>query len=405
MYDFEKSGCPEALVETGAEIVVVGKDNLFTSDQGTNDRIISECPNALENGRKTNFTLNIDGVDYITQLEQQKLGTVSHRHVIPTDHMLVQWTNMQPEANQVLAPADGFIVEAEGLKGDFRFILELSCNEYLSLGHLDKFAGSASQLENEFGEGHRRIQTRIPVKAGDVIALTGEIMSDLWYWDQTKKIDGVREANYFTHNGMNLHAVDIFDYLKDDVSVGISKKIIGSADSFHGQIGWNENGNLQGDWYELDTFGEHGPLASWLDHIDIYSQNFFGPWDGALSFSPNAFDPKTYLISVGSFDSKGSIVGVTKNNQSPLDLKPGMQPVALELYDFTYLGDSGKTFDKDNWLGRTYSDRLQTTPTETKLGVIVLQLVDDKTLKVEKRPGESANNNPNFVGEPIIYKR
>ena len=109
------------------------KDNLFTSDQGTNDRIISECPNALENGRKTNFTLNIDGVDYITQLEQQKfriptlneqysqgkcedkkvelknsfakspkdielifpLGTVSHRHVIATDHMLVQWTNMQ----------------------------------------------------------------------------------------------------------------------------------------------------------------------------------------------------------------------------------------------------------------------------------------------------------------------
>ncbi len=444
MWDFAANSCPEAIADTGYEMIIINNNELFTADPGTNDMITTQCEEAVKKGRTTNYSLSVDGVDYITQVEKAgakirtlnenfskgkcedrsisfsnsftssadnvemiwPLGMVSNKHVIPTDHVYIQWKNMKPAANEVLAPADGYVVNVEGVQDDFRIILEMSCNEYMAFGHVDAFAGPIEDLVSNFADGgHHGIDVRVPVKAGDVLALGGEVMTDVWYWDQTKQIDGVRVANYLLHNGMNMYAVDPFAYLSDPVSKDLASKFVGESIKTHGKIGWNVQGTAQGSWYQLDTLGEHGPLASWLDHIDLYSKNLFGPWDGALSWAPDGLDPSTYLFAVGTFNENGSVIGITKENMSPMNLKVGGAPVALEIYDFDYVDADGKLFSRDDPAKRKFSSKLTATPNAEKLGVVVLQLVDENTLKVEKRPGGSADATPTFKGEAITYKR
>jgi len=443
MWDFASRSCPEAIVDTGYEQVIVDASVMYGSDPGTAERISSECPDAVSNGRTKDYELSTNGVDYITQLEQAgatiptlndhfsqgkcedrpvdiknsftassedvemiwPLGMVSYKHIIPTDHFYVQWKNMTTASNAVLVPADGYVVDIEGVGDDFRVVIELSCNEYVAYGHVDAFAGPLSEFSTQLGDEHKRILTRVPVVAGDEIALGGEVMTDVWYWDQRETLQGVRVANYLLHNGMNIYATDPFRFLTDPVSVALAEKIVGEAVTTRGKIGWNESGTAQGGWYQLHTLGERGPTGSWLDHIDLFSANLFGPWDGSLSWAPDGLDPKTWLFAVGRFNDKGSVIGITRDNRSPKDLVPGSGPVALELFDFDYEDDAGTFFSRDDHTKRAFARRLRAVPNDEKLGVVVLELVDGNTLKVEKRPGSNADTSPSFKGEVLTYTR
>ncbi len=443
MWDLASAGCPEAVVDTGYELVLIDGGVVYGSDQGTAERIDTECPDAVRAGRERDYGLSVDGVDYVTQLERAgatvptlndhfsqgqcvgdaatlgrsfaasadavemvwPLGMVSYKHVIPTDHVYVQWVDMTPGANDLIVPADGFVVDVEGVGDDFRVVIELSCNDYIAYGHVDEFAGPIAQLADEFGDGHRRLLTRIPVAAGDVVARGGEVMTDVWYWDQEARLEGVRAANYLLHNGMNLYAVDPFDYWTDPETTKIAAKIAGASAATGGRIGWNEQGTARGGWYQLDTLGERGPTGSWLDHIELYSEDLFGPWDGSLSWAPDGLDPDTWLFAVGRFNDRGSVIGITRDNVSPTSLTPGSAPVALELYDFDYETDGGEFFSRDDPAQRRFAPRLRAVPNAEKLGVVVLQLVDDTTLKVEKRPGADADATPEFTGTPLTYTR
>lgn len=439
----DAGACPDAIVDTGFEVVLIAGEATYGADQGTTETVLRECPDAVARGRTESYTLAVDGVDYVTQLERAgvaiptlrdhfsqgeceerevsigrsftdapdsiemlwPLGMVSYKHVIPTDHMYIQWTDMTPGANALLAPADGHVVDIEGVADDLRVVIELSCDEYIAYGHVDALAGPLERLAGDFGPDRRRMLTRIPVKAGDPVALGGEVMTDLWYWDQRRTLEGVRIANYILHNGMNVYAVDPFEYLTDPVSARIAEKIAGESAPTRGRIGWNEQGTAQGGWYQLDTWGERGPSASWLDHVSIYAKDLFGPWDGALSWAPDGLDPTTWLVAVGSFNDNGSVIGITRDNVSPRDLTPGGAPVALELYDFDYVDEQGRSFSRDDQAQRRYARTLTATPNDEKLGVLVVQLIDDTTLHVEKRPGASAPTTAAFTSAPIVYTR
>ena len=443
MWDFDSQSCPEAIVDTGYERLIIDAAVMYGSDPGTADRISGECPDAVSNGRTKDYELSMNGVDYVTQLENAgakistlndhfsegkceerkvdiknsfatsadlvemiwPLGMVSYKHIIPTDHFYVQWKNMTPASNEVLVPADGYVVDIEGVGDDFRVVIELSCNEYIAYGHVDAFAGPIADFASQLGQDHQRILTRIPVKAGDVVALGGEVMTDVWYWDQNETLQGVRVANYILHNGMNIYAVDPFRYLTDPVSAEIAKKVVGEAVTTRGKIGWNESGTAQGGWYQLNTLGERGPTGSWLDHIDLYSTNLFGPWDGSLSWTPDGLDPQTWLFAVGRFNDRGSVIGITRDNRSPKDVTPGSGPVVLELFDFDYESESGEFFSRDDHTKRKFANRLKAIPNGEKLGVVVVEMVDENTLRVEKRPGSNAAVTPTFTGEVITYVR
>lgn len=106
------------------------------------------------------------------------------------------------------------------------------------------------------------------------------------------------------------------------------------------------------------------------------------------------------MISLGTFDGASVQAAVRGNAPDPADVSVTSGLVGYELVGYDY------------WVGDLRWDRMSlVTGIEARnqdsdvRGVVLFQLLDDRTLKVETFPGKSANEVAGFTNAALMYER
>ncbi len=123
-------------------------------------------------------------------------------------------------------------------------------------------------------------------------------------------------------------------------------------------------------------------------------------WAGHLAVAYDLFDPSHVVVSIGTFDGASAQLGVRGNAPDPRDVSTESGVVMYELVDYDYYID-GERWDRVSLVkgieARNLDGRIS--------GVVLLQLVDDRTLRVETFPGKTAPQVDGFTASVAIYER
>jgi hypothetical protein len=106
------------------------------------------------------------------------------------------------------------------------------------------------------------------------------------------------------------------------------------------------------------------------------------------------------MISLGTYDGAAAQYAVRANTPNPANVSIESGPIAYELVRYEY------------WAGTTYWDRvslvknLRAVPDDSPVhGVVLFELLTDRTLKVETFAGKTTAQVDGFTAAALIYKR
>ena len=345
------------------------------------------------------LTPNVDDIELILPL-----GLLSRKHVTPVNHSYVQFKNTSVAANDIIAPADAHIVRVEGMPGDYGMVLELSCDLYVQYGHLDKLVGPIAELDGtQIGYGKGEPVMRVPVKAGEVIAKAGEIRTDWQMSDQRVRLTGLQPRNYVRHDFWKTHSVSAIDYAPQSLKAALMSKLMRTAEPRVGKIDYDVPGSASGVWFEKDTnfyLGKYGDED--MPYVKFGDSK--GYWDTHMSIAPAGLDPKVTLLGKGMFSSQGGAVVAFRDDIDATQIKLGDAPRVFELVDFSLKAPDGSTWSLDSQTS-SFVPSVTVVRGSATVGVIVLQVTSENTLKAEVRVGANVSKSAEFTNAAVEFER
>lgn len=345
------------------------------------------------------LTPNIDDIELILPL-----GMLSNKHVTPISHSYVQFKKTEVAANDIIAPADAYIVRIEGMPGDYGMVLQLSCDLYVQYGHVDKLVGPVAELDGtQLGYGKGEPAMRVAVKAGDVIAKAGEIRTDWQMSDQRVTLGGLQERNYVRHDFWKTHTVSALDYVPQSMKAALMSKVVRSAEPRVGKIDYDAPGTASGVWFVKDTnfyLGQYGDED--MPYVNFGDTK--GYWDTHMSIVPAGLDPKVTLFGKGLYTSKGSTVLAFRESIDPRQIKFGDAPRVFELVEYGYKAPDGSLWSTDNQ-SIPFVPSVTIEKATATAGIVVLQVTGENTLKAEVRTGANASRSAEFTSAALEYER
>lgn len=322
------------------------------------------------------------------------LGAMVESHITPVDHVYVNYpAGEQPAGTYtVMSPAEGTVVSIEDFMKtngypypDHRIVIQHSCNLYSVFIHVGELLGPLKGIVS--GADWRG---EVAVKAGEVIADDSPHPGyDFSTFDGAKTIKLANEASYGQAESWKKYTAAPFGYFPDDVRKQMEDKSLRTSAPFDGRIDWDVDGTAQGVWFVENTNGYRGlgdESATYDNHGDVVR----GYWDTHLAIAPHNVDNDAFIYSVGDWEGCPCQF-MSVGNVDPSTIKPGSDPVVIELVNFGYKGPDGGKIDAAH-LVRGYT---LVPGTEVK-GLLVLQVNDNGTIRVEKIPG--AKSKAEFQG-------
>lgn len=332
----------------------------------------------------------------------EPMGAMSGEHVTPTDHQYWRppaWS-IEPKPRDVLAPADGTIVEIEEVFGanDFRMIIEHSCtfcSLYIHITELDPVIsrqagsielGSSSNARIPVAEGQRlgTIYGRPNMRSSSVYQL------DFSVADTEVKLSGLVNPASYDAEPWKIHAADPWLYFEEQLREQLLTKNLRTESPLGGRIDYDVAGRLAGNWFRSDVGGYNPNYDNeyWLHH---------------LTFAYDHIDPATVKISIGDWQGKPQQFQVKGNGPDPADVSRGSGLVKYELQSSGgYIDQAGRPWDQS----QPFARGLRTTPQGQRSdGVVLVQLLDDQQLKVEKFPNQRAASVAGFTNAAEVYVR
>lgn len=322
------------------------------------------------------------------------MGMMVHGHVVPSDHLSLQPAdrNAPSDRYEVLAPADGFIVDihrpgagnpdpgVRSYAGDYRIVIEHSGTFYSWFGLVDRLEPAI--LEVIGGELTTRapIGTRIAVKAGQVIGHTGGSHGlDFTVIDTDKTLRGfVNPAQFEQRDRWKPHVVDPFTYADEPLRAALLALNPRAAEPRGGRIDYDMDGTLAGNWYREGSGGYAG-LNRRMDY-----------WVGHLAFAYHHIDPTKVVVSIGDFAGKPRQFAIKGNAPDPAQIGEKDGIVRYELV-WPEMGNSGQ--------------RYEGIDTSTVHGVVLAQVLPGRRLKVEVISAARAQEISGFSAAARIYER
>lgn len=347
--------------------------------------------------------LSADDLSFITPL-----GRMGDSHVTPTDHqywipknaVFVSDNTKLPTIYEIYAPADGVITQLERHTeipsdnpnvpkiDDWRIIIYHSCSLYSIFIHVDKLTDEifkASGAPEIAEKGNKSYPANIEVKEGQVIGKLSAHSFDFSVHDNNVVLKGLSNQKRYEGEFWKIHTVDPFDYFKEPIRSQLTAKVVRSIPPLGGKIDYDIEGKLVGNWFRKgdDSFKKH--------------EGRF--WDGELSIAYDEYDPSRIFISTGNFNGRAGQFAVKGNSPDPGDAGVG-QLVKYELVNHTYVNGGG-----NNWDQRAYASGVKLAESSEIRGVVLFQLIDNKTLKVEFFPDKTSSQNLEFDSSAQIYER
>ena len=220
----------------------------------------------------------------------------------------------------------------------------------------------------------------MPVKGGQTIARSGGSHGvDYTLIDTTKTLRGfVDPAHFCERDPWKPHVVDPFDYFDEPIRQRLLKLNPRKAEPRGGQIDYDIDKRLVGNWYEVGSGGYAGKDRR-LDY-----------WVGHLTFAYHHIDPSKIMVSLGSFDGRPRQFWVKGNSPDPAKIA---EPNGIVKYELVYaaIDNAGKPYEG-----------IDTTRVH---GVVLAQLLPDRKLKVEVFPGKTMASVTGFSKDAKHYER
>ncbi len=331
--------------------------------------------------RLTHSPMRLEDIDRIIPY-----GLMVGGHVVPIDHQYYYPRGDRP--CDVFAPADGFVVmighrvqlrgstEKQRDYDDFALHVEHSGTFYTFydlLTELDpailKPLDEATRKRFADKKQGPPVHARIPVKAGQVLGKVYRRSLDLAVINTETRLKGLLTPAMYGHYAWRIHVVNPFDYFDEPLQSQLLKLDLRSAEPRGGKIDYDVDGRLVGNWFKEGTNGYAGnrdPKGYWVGHLAIVYHHL---------------DVDKVIVSIGDFEGRPRQFGVKGNGPDPAKVSTENGPAKYELINLARPSSAKPFEDADG----------------TVQGVLLVQVMDGRKLKVEVFPGKTAGDVSGFT--------
>lgn len=364
------------------------------NDNGASDEDNSNVNDSDENNNASSFTafdyppFNLEKVYYILPM-----GGMSGGHVTPIDHQYYVSYDFDLGSNaavdiEVYSPANGTVTSIQHMNiaagdnpipvDDFRLTIQHTPTISSYYIHIDEISEKLMAVDPGLGNYS---SVNVEVSAGEVIGHYGGSV-DYNIVDEDVELAFINPSSYETEP-WKIHCPDPFDYFNDSIKNQMIEKCLRTDDPTGGKICYDIDGRLVGTWFENGTNGYEG----------VDPERY---WAGHLSIVYDSIDPDAIIISIGTFIDSAQQFAVKDNSPDPVDITVDDGLVIYELTDYEHYKNDTM------WDRNSFVQGLKVRNGESTRGVILLQLLEDRKLKVEIFPDETADS---FTENAKIYVR
>ena len=333
--------------------------------------------------------VDLDRIEYVTPL-----GLMSGSHVTPVDRQYYQNFKEPDWDITVYSPAAGTIIEIQHMQqtvcdgpgatiDDYRLVIEHTCTISSIFIHVGQLSPRLAEVAPSAG-GYA--QTKLPVAAGETIG-SYRMNVDYNAVDLEVTLKGLLVPAHYEQESWKIHTPDPFDYFTSEIREVLIAKSLRVVEPLGGKFDHDVDGRLVGNWFQEGTNGYGGADR------ERY-------WAGHLAIAYDLFDPSHVVIPIGTFDGASAQYGVRGNAPDPSDVSVESGVVSYELVDYDYYTDG------ERWDRVSLVKGIEARNTDGRIyGVVLFQLVDDRTLKVETFPGEIGSQVEGFSSSALTYER
>ncbi len=356
-----------------------------------------ECRVGEENVQLTELMYETDLFDALVPM-----GRMWDSHVTPTDHLYF-FLYEERERKMVRTPAAGRVIMIESFSRtqspfwdpsiqdpDLRVVVAHSCTLLSIFIHVGNLAPDIANIVGEIepgGRWHTGPDTAIELNAGDPIAVLGGSSFDYSLHDETKSLTGFQIPEHYEREAWKVHTVDPFDYMSDELAAVLLAKNVRQVEPYGGKIDYDVPGTLAGNWFMDGTVDYSGGPAAEADY-----------WNGHLSVSYDHVDPSEIRISIGrdiglapdACRACGGVYAVMNNSPDPATIGAADGIVKYQL--------TGRIHSDPDNRERSASDGIL-------LGIFLMQVIDDETIRTEFVLGAKAESAPGFSDDSVLYRR
>lgn len=323
-------------------------------------------------------------------------------HVTPIDHQYYYPINLHsaPDAYPVYAPADGYLI-AIGRRNqfvgeeerklpvpDYQLVFEHTCSFWSYMDLVTSLSREIAIEAKELSETEifDQINVRIPVKAGQEIGRIGGRTLDFGVYDGQTTLPGFLVLEHYDGEAWKVHTVDPYDFFVEPIRSQLIAKTARSQAPIGGKLDYDIDGKLQGNWFVV---GSGGFPAEYQDKN----------WRNHLSIVPDAFDPTFFIFSSGNINGTPKAYGIKDSSPTPNQAGISDRLIKYELIDWDYLSE-GRPWDR-----LSLARNIKAKPGVGVRGVVLLQLVSSRQLKVEVFIGKTVAEVSNFTSQVVTYER
>ena len=326
------------------------------------------------------------------------LGNMVGSHILPTNHTYFSFIaeeQVYPPPYRVMAPADGRLVmicrleftnstaDQSRTTGSYNLYIEHSCTFYSYFINVNELS---SRIQAHLGQemavgGYKYI--RLEISAGEVLAWAGSWMAiDFGVVDTERQNYFVVPEHYGSHE--TLYIQSPFDYYAEPLKSQLEAIGPRTAEPLGGKNHYDIDGRLVGNWF-LDGCGTYQGCEDrpyHYAHLAFVYDNMLPQWL-AFSFSE-------------TFPMDGQY-GVRTNQPDPAMVSPESGLVKYELGNCFRYAPSPQDGS---------ADPLHYDPNESPVqGVVLVQMLDGRSVKVEQFPGLTADEVDGFTEGALVFGR
>tara|TARA_Y100001947_G_scaffold136896_1_gene125521 strand:+ start:72 stop:1892 length:1821 start_codon:yes stop_codon:yes gene_type:complete len=343
------------------------------TDRGRTSVMRRACMNGFDHPGPVTFANSPMRFEDIGKL--MPYGVMIMGHVTPIDHMYLypKDFSLGRDAYEVRAIQDGVIFELQPrdtftdtntpIPRQWRMEIVHSCT---FTSYFDLLTSIHPDLEAAWTSAERLPPGGYPVSAGQVIGWVGAQSLDFGVYDWEVVLPGFVEPSHYEAEPWKIHTVDPFPYFPAEVTEALLEKMERTVEPRAGKIDYDIDGRLVGNWFVKDTGWYAGVEGSWRT------------WDGHLAIAPDWNDPNEWWFSIGNYEGEYAQLHLLGDQPDPRE-------VSVDSGMVTYLLTPSTTNDSD--------------------GVALVEMIGDRTVKVEVFPGLAPDEVVGFTDAVRVYER
>jgi hypothetical protein len=354
------------------------------SDDGSNndDDSISDIDN--QSSLFDYPPLDLSKVEFILPL-----GGMIGNHVTPIDHqyyVAADFGAAETIEIDVYSPADGTVSSLQHMgnfnNDDYRIVVDHSATIQSIYIHVDNLS---DKLAAQAPTNGQHVNTDIGVVSGEILgSYAGSVDYNLVDYDMT--LPGFINPDSYTAEPWKVHTPDPFDYFNDEIRQTLITKSLRTTEPLGGKIDHDIDGHLVGNWFLENTNGYAGldPNNYWLGH---------------LSFAYDYIVPDHIIASFGDYAGEQRQFGVLGNTPDPADITVSSGLVKYDLVTYEYY-DGALPWDRLSFTQGLSMDNYTFID-----AVVLVQLVEERRLKVEIFYGQTSSDVSGFTEDAKFYTR